>query len=549
MNRMDRASFRSMLVAVFVLLVAQFGAAQKTAKFRVSGTVVSGTSGQTLADAKVTMGKVQAEDAGQSMTTGEDGAFHFEGLEAGKYWLRAEARGYSQQGFEEHEGFFTGIVTGAEVDTEHLVFQLRPDAVISGEVVDEANEPVRDAFVMLFRRKTEDGREVTSLNGGGNANDEGHYRFGHLLPGTYFIAVRAQPWYAEHGEAQGLVIRQSNSDGQAGAPETGGDRALDVAYPVTYYPGATEESGATPLVVHAGDRVTADVRLNPVPAVHVKLRSPAESSDPVAVNVMERVFDGAEQPAQAQTLRSPEGEFEITGIAPGDYQVTVQRFGKETQTWRIRAALRGDGEITVATPPATVAVKGVVKMEGTEAAWKNGFIQISSRATGQGFTAQISDKGEFNFLGQAVEAGAYDVGVGNIPNLQVSAVSATGAKASGLSVEFGGGTAELVIRLARGSGIVEGTVVREGKGVAGAMVALLPHDVRSSLPLVRQDQSDLDGTFTLRGIVPGKYTVVAIQNGWDVDWKNEQVMSGYLKGGEPVEVVADKKYEVKVGVQ
>jgi hypothetical protein len=36
--------------------------------------------------------------------------------------------------------------------------------------------------------------------------------------------------------------------------------------------------------------------------------------------------------------------------------------------------------------------------------------------------------------------------------------------------------------------------------------------------LFRRDQSDLDGTFSLHGVIPGTYTVVAIDNGWDLDW-------------------------------
>ena len=32
--------------------------------------------------------------------------------------------------------------------------------------------------------------------------------------------------------------------------------------------------------------------------------------------------------------------------------------------------------------------------------------------------------------------------------------------------------------------------------------------------LIRRDQSDSDGSFALRDVVPGQYTVVAIQDGW-----------------------------------
>jgi len=36
--------------------------------------------------------------------------------------------------------------------------------------------------------------------------------------------------------------------------------------------------------------------------------------------------------------------------------------------------------------------------------------------------------------------------------------------------------------------------------------------------LVRRDQSDSDGIFTLHSVVAGQYTVVAISDGWDLEW-------------------------------
>ena len=54
--------------------------------------------------------------------------------------------------------------------------------------------------------------------------------------------------------------------------------------------------------------------------------------------------------------------------------------------------------------------------------------------------------------------------------------------------------------------------------------------------LFRRDQSDLDGTFSLRDVTPGKYTLVAIENGWDLDWSQPEVIAVYAKHGRAVEV-------------
>ena len=51
----------------------------------------------------------------------------------------------------QHEQFTTAILVGPNLNTENLVFPLAPEGVISGEVTDEAGEPVQSAKMLLFR--------------------------------------------------------------------------------------------------------------------------------------------------------------------------------------------------------------------------------------------------------------------------------------------------------------------------------------------------------------------------------------------------------------
>ncbi len=37
-------------------------------------------------------------------------------------------------------------------------------------------------------------------------------------------------------------------------------------------------------------------------------------------------------------------------------------------------------------------------------------------------------------------------------------------------------------------------------------------------------------------VIPGSYTIVAIEDGWDLDWSEAGVLSRYLKRGLAVEV-------------
>jgi hypothetical protein len=54
----------------------------------------------------------------QSTSAGEDGYFQFDGVTPGKWALQARAHGFARQGFDEHQGYFTGIALGPGLQSE-----------------------------------------------------------------------------------------------------------------------------------------------------------------------------------------------------------------------------------------------------------------------------------------------------------------------------------------------------------------------------------------------------------------------------------------------
>ena len=68
------------------------------------------------------------------------------------------------------------------------------------------------------------------------------------------------------------------------------------------------------------------------------------------------------------------------------------------------------------------------------------------------------------------------------------------------------------------------------------MVVLVPKNPDGNRDLFRRDQSDLDGTFNLQNVVPGSYTVLAIENRWDLDWSQPGVIAAYVNRGRTIEV-------------
>jgi protocatechuate 3,4-dioxygenase beta subunit len=135
------------------------------------------------------------------LQTGEDGRFRFEGVLASKYRLSASKPGFLTQAYEQHDNFSTAIAVGPRLLSENLVFRLTPGGIISGTVMDEWGEPVRQAQIKLFRDQDTEGIRSTRQQGGNMTDDRGAFEIADIEPGAYFLSVSAQPWYAsqQHG--------------------------------------------------------------------------------------------------------------------------------------------------------------------------------------------------------------------------------------------------------------------------------------------------------------------------------------------------------------
>jgi len=523
--------------------------------FRISGTVVDGMTGQPLAHTQVSIAAEGIRDSGQFTVTEEDGRFVFENLAPGHYSLFARRRGYLQQFYKQHDQFSTAIIVGPELHTENLRFEMRPDASISGQVLDEMNEPVRNAQVMLLRLGLALGRRQNWHQGSAQTDDLGRFHFGHLDPATYFVAVSAQPWYAQRVMHQ--RVQQTDSSGQTTMQEiTNGEPELDVVYPFTFFPNAPDIAGAAPITVHSGDVETVDLRLQPVPSLHMIVRTAAASSGDPAENenvwaqVTQVVAEGIQMGVQASNQQIAPGVIEVSGLPPGRFNLRLNsNKNGATTTHTQNVQVGGDAEVTLSEIDSSGTVSGIAKLENGAALAPAPTLLLRARPSGEQFFMQADPNGEFRLKEQAAPPGTYDV-LCQPPGVAVKSMSATGAKVTGRSIEIAGGQdVRLKVVLSEGTGQVTGFALKDGKPVDGVMIVLVPEVPEHNLVLFRRDQSDSDGSFRLPGVHPGKYTVIAIENGWELEWLTPGVLKKYLAGGEPVQVAANAKIDVNVKAQ
>jgi hypothetical protein len=461
------------------------------------------------------------------MITSEDGRFLFQGLAAGKYSLSGQRQGYINAGYDAHEQYATAIVTGAGLDTEHLVLRLAPTGLIGGKILDESGEPVRHASVIVYFEDHSSGIGRIQQFRFAQTDDQGEYEATPLMPGTYFVSASATPWYAVHPSTQ--VDTQ-------GVTPVSVDRSLDVTYPLTYYGDETEADSATPIPIRGGERLQADIHLNPVHAMTLRFRVPDNGQNGFHPPQLQQTgLDGSPNFVQISGVNmvSP-GIVEITGIPAGKYNIRINGEGFAAQMSGLDLTKEGQ-ELDVSSAEALSDVKVSVSIPGETGMPHRGVVGLRSGRRAPAAWQQVDSKGEAEF--QQVPAGVYDVLTWNFGKpYSIEHLAADGAHVHGHMVTIASGSSPSIsLTLVAGNTQVQGVVKRAGKGVAGAMVVLVPKDPELHRELFRRDQSDLDGTFSLQGIVPGSYTVLAIENGWELDWSEPGVIAAYTKRGHPVE--------------
>jgi len=494
---------------------------------RIAGTIVNALDGSPLGRARISIFETSNRTNSVSLITSENGHFEFPGLKSGKFSLQGTKRGFLTAAYDQHEQYSTAIVTGAGLDTEHLVLRLTPLATLSGKVLDESGDPVRHAQVFLYRENRGAGLNRISSAGSSPTDDQGSYEFPSLMPGNYFLSVEAKPWYAVHPVSL-------TPDGTPNRPVV--QPSLDVSYPVTYYNGATEADSAVPISVKAADHVQIDVQLNPVPSLRVLFHVPTEQNAYVPPVFEKRVFDSQQFIESGGTQQVSPGVFEVIGIPPGKY-IVQQNDAKTGQLVRsVEMELSQNGqELDESVGELVGKAKLAIRLPRGEKPPKQFVVLLQdSRRHVVGLPLKNDDTVEFGNL----PAGKYSI-VFSSPNkpYSVARTVSNGIESQGHDLNIApGASVDVTLFLTEGVTTIEGFAKRGDKGSAGVMVILVPKDPQVHQELLRRDQTDLDGSFTLRGVIPGTYTIVAVEDAWGSPWLQPDVLARYVKHGQNVTI-------------
>ena len=494
--------------------------------YRIAGTVVNAVTEEPVRRATVAVLSETNREVIESVVTDNEGRFSLEGLAAGKYPMTASKRGFLTGFFEEHDGGYnSAIVTGEGQETGNLLFRLNPGARLHGVVLGDGDDPVEGASVMLFLKPHghNPGVRITQASNA-TTDDAGNYEFNDLAPGEYLLAVSAKPWFAMNRFIAG----------QRQKPENDPAAALDVAYPVTFFNSTSDESSATQIVLTPGSREEANINLHAVPALHLTVEVLADQKGIKSLAQLRQTVFGTEFLGDRwqTSLYTPVGLAEFTGVPPGHYELTQ---GDPPRIVELDATTSQQIDPSLGIP--TMAVSGSLRATFGFVLPESLTVIFIPFGDTQGRTPLQANCVKGSFALDAVPPGvwklfAYSPG----KTLSIGSISVGGRMQAGNSLTVRDKPVRVEAAVSLGETQVKGFARKAGKGMAGAMIVLVPRDPAANDDEFRRDQSDSDGSFTLRDAVPGEYTVVAIEEGWELDWARPEVIGRYLDQGIAVTV-------------
>jgi hypothetical protein len=562
---------RVSLIALTLIQSGRAAVTQTASPYRITGTVVSSVDGSPISHCHLTASlnnrvglanrRATASAAPQQdVNADEHGQFSIPLPSSGAWLLVATARGYVTQAYDEHQQFSSAIVLTPEAPTMNLRFRLAPEAVVTGIVLDEAGEPVRNAHLTLLTVPPvgPDLRTATmETRASSQTDDRGIYEFANVVPGDYRITLQAQPWYA--------AAAQPRRFGPAEAPQL--DPPLDVTYPLTWFPGVDDPALAETLTIHGGDTRQADFHLLPIPSIHLRIVPPPSTATATgrptpSLPMVERVNQGGISFTPVSVNLNQQGQFDVGGLAPGLYRIRLQGQGSENRSALVEVTSGSIRTVDLGASPAfaniTVHFKGIEDAGGNPAQ-----VHLIDADTGQlAFPSNLEiNSGDLRQRRQPrtlasdrviqVPAGRYEVTLFGKPDIYLTGITAQSAEVTGRIVKVHAGDSRMTLHVATGHATLRGVTTFADKPSVGAMVLLVPASLGdpTGIAMLRRDQSNTDGSFDFEEVIPGQYILVAIDNGWQINWNDPSTLRSYLMHGVPVDMPSSANVKQNIEAQ
>ena len=545
------ASVKPFLTFLFFVVLAnisaaQMGASKAAGKCVVEGKVIQEPGGQPLKKTTITLiGHGQEQSLNYSAITDAEGSFKIEGLNPGRYNVTLERAGFveGKRGGHDHNKSLL-VQPGEEV--KKLVLRMQAAAVVTGKILDTDGDPMPNVSVNASRYGSTPHRWQRELTGFAGTNDLGEYRMSGLAPGRYLISATAP----------GTLHQRSEPEKEDGSSD-------ELVYTTTYYPGTADKTQAVPIEIHAGEEIPINFALVKTRAFRVR-GTVAKVRPGNFAQVMLRSRSDGDARMDSKTA-GIDGSFEFQSVLPGSYTlmllvVSVPDVQMANSGQTVIEVSNSDVSGVRLEPVPSSQVRGRFRMDSNQKIdWSQLTVFLSPEDKGdfaamqgnQPTFSQVKNDGSFEI--KNVPAGTYQLVVGssnqelrdyitNSVNLEGKDVSDSGFTVSGTSYALD------VVVSAHG-GTIEGKVL-DGNDhlVPYATVVCVPSPEHRKRPdSYQQDTTDEKGHFSLRGLNPGEYTVLAWEDLQD-DYRDPEFLKLNEARGQSVRLDEGDRKTVSVKV-
>jgi hypothetical protein len=504
--------------------------------------------------------------------TDSAGHFTFNDVPAGRYIVTAQHDGFfgtPVAGSSEPRSFeFASASVVAGQTTSGIAVTLVAGATIAGHVFDDSGAPVSNYVV--------DAQTLTYLNGlptllsevSVTTDDRGAYRLFYLPPGDYLVGAAPQRQSAAAAVGASLSPQLLSTS----APEISPDVVVK-----TFYPNIITPTTAMPISVRLGDDTEGiDIRMRTVRTVKVfgrvinNLGPPVPNPDGTpgttpgaTLQLLQRDSsipdDIGARSVGVVNLTSGSGLFTIGGILPGDYDLyariadprgSMGQGGNPAAWGRATIEVRDkDIEGVTMTVHPSVEVKGNMKVNGSLPNGEAGKIKVGIQPEGSslkipnyrgvlGRAQTPGSNGSFTIPG--VAEGEYRVQVLGLPeNSYVDDVRQGGRFVYDSGIVVGNKSPDPIeVLVNTNGGTIDGNVITgDRKPSVASTVVLIPDRIhRINSELYKATTTDKDGRFTIRGIHPGVYSLLAWEAVPSGAYMNSVFLSKYESQGVVVTV-------------
>jgi hypothetical protein len=374
------------------------------------------------------------------------------------------------------------------------------------------------------------GRRLSQV-GMANTDDKGDYRLFGLQPGSYLVV--ADP-------VRGAFM----NGGFAASALTGGSKANASVYAAEYYPNELSPEQASPVVLKSGDEAQADFTLTRVAAHAISgsvsgisaAKSPDKDKNEERASVVVAMREGSFLPTgMAQVAK--DSSFKINAVPSGKYKVVATEYANVEEARRGVAEVVVDSSdvngVVIALGSAHDRVMGVVRAEGdAKLDYSKLAVVLVPTVLSEGqFASSDLEGGYEGAFADVKKDGTFNIEFSSSDKLYRALLSSRGAGFedwfaskvllggkdvldSGFKVaEAQRGPIEIVI--SNKGATVEGTVLDgQQKPFSNGEIIVMPSEpkLRQRPDLFQQVVADQQGHFKIRGVRPGEYVILALED-------------------------------------